>query len=167
MDGLFITSGFDENDLDINKYNVAYTELSILEYYKDLEEKELESINIKKREYQGKKYYVINKEIGKKEANYTHTEIWVEKETMLVERIIYENIYEDGTESSYERRLNWSIGTVTEDEIKLTKEEKERAKEYVEEQLKECVMTGDPEKDQYVPRMREKLNKAKTLIDYL
>lgn len=165
--GAFITSGFDEENLDIHKYNTADTELAILEYYKELEEKGLENIDIKKKEYQGKQYYVIDETLGRKDANYRHTEIWVEKETMLVERTIYEIIYEDGTEFGYEKRFNWYIGIVSEDEIKLTKEEKEEANKYVEEKQKEYVITGDPEKDQYVPRMQEKLKKAKVLIDHL
>ena len=167
-DELFITSNFDEHNLDISSYNKADTQLAILEFYKDLDAKKLSGFDVKNKKYQGKQYYVIIEQVGAKEDEiYTHSEIWVEKETMLVERMLNENVYSDGYESKYEYRFNWSIGTVSEEEINLTQEEKEKVSEYIEKSLKAAVPVGDPEKDQYIPRIREKLNKAKILLENL
>lgn len=165
---LFITSNFDEHDLDITRYNMADTHLAVLEVYKELDAGQLSGFDVKKKKYQGKQYYVIIKTVGsKEEESYSYSEIWVEKEAMLVERMCYENVYSDGYESKYEYRFNWSIGTVSEAEINMTQEEKQKINEYIQKSLKEAVPVGDPEKDQYIPRMREKLNKAKILLEKL
>lgn len=125
-------------------------------------------IDIREEKYEGKDYYVLKENT----ENESCIELWVNKQTLLVEREISKS--RNDKKYYYEHKFTWDIGNVTDEEIKMTQEEKESAYKYIEEYPEKAKKgfakhegSTQEEKDKALRAVEENIKKIKKLVDTL